>query len=92
MKTPFYRELSRLGKLYVADLKANSENTVRVYKGKKAVKAIFFSVRISKSIVDEIDTLLAKHYGFTDVELDFIINYDIKYGLGDELFEGEGEA
>ena len=29
-------------------------------------------------------TLLAKHYGFTDEELDFIINYDIKYRMGKE--------
>jgi len=26
--------------------------------------------------------LLAEHYGFTDEELDFIINYDIKYRMG----------
>ena len=26
--------------------------------------------------------MLAKHYGFTAEELDFIINYDIKYRLG----------
>ena len=25
---------------------------------------------------------LARHYGFTDEELDFIINYDIKYRMG----------
>jgi len=25
---------------------------------------------------------LAKHYGFKDEELDFIINYDIKYRMG----------
>lgn len=39
----------------------------------------------SKPIIDEIDKVLAKHYGFTDEELDFIINYDIKYRMGDEL-------
>lgn len=39
-------------------------------------------------IIDEIDTVLAKHYGFTDEELDFIINYDIKYLMGKEL-EGD---
>lgn len=42
----------------------------------------------SKKIIDKIDKLLAKHYGFTDEELDFIINYDIKYRMGDELYEG----
>lgn len=34
------------------------------------------------AIIDQIDTVLAQHYGFTDEELDFIINYDIKYCLG----------
>ena len=40
----------------------------------------------SKPTIDEIDQLLAQHYGFTAEELDFIINYDIKYrmGLGSE--------
>ena len=36
---------------------------------------------------DEIDKVLAKHYGFTEEELDFIINYDIKYRMGGELNE-----
>ena len=40
--------------------------------------------RQSKSIIDEIDTVLAEHYGFTDEELDFIINYDHKYRMGRE--------
>jgi hypothetical protein len=35
-----------------------------------------------KPIIDEIDRVLAQHYGFTDEELDFIINYDIKYRMG----------
>jgi hypothetical protein len=43
---------------------------------------------ISKPIIDEIDKVLAKHYGFTEEELDFIINYDIKYRMGGVL-EGE---
>ena len=29
--------------------------------------------------------MLAKHYGFTEEELDSIINYDIKYRMGDCL-------
>ena len=41
-----------------------------------------FYPRRSKSIIDKIDRVLAKHYGFTDEELDFIINYDIKYRMG----------
>jgi hypothetical protein len=38
----------------------------------------------SKDIIDEIDSVLAQHYGFTDEELDFIINYDIKYRMGQD--------
>ena len=37
-----------------------------------------------KTIIDEIDRVLAGHYGFTDEELDYIINYDIKYRMGRE--------
>jgi hypothetical protein len=38
----------------------------------------------SKLIIDEIDKILASHYGFAEYELDFLINYDIKYRLGRE--------
>ena len=36
---------------------------------------------------------VAQHYGFTDEELDFIINYDIKYRMGreEEADEPEGK-
>jgi hypothetical protein len=32
--------------------------------------------------------VLAEHHGFTDEELDFIINYDIKYRMGRGAEEG----
>ena len=74
---------------YIQHLRDNAEETVRVYKGKTAVKCLSFRINLSKPIIDEIDELLAKHYGFTEEELDFIINYDIKYRMGDKLNEGE---
>lgn len=48
-----------------------------------------YQKKYSKPIIDEIDKVLAKHYGFTEEELDFIINYDIKYRMGDELNDSE---
>jgi hypothetical protein len=45
----------------------------------------------SKPIIDEIDSVLAQHYGFTDEELDFIINYDIKYRMGSEADKDDDE-
>lgn len=38
-----------------------------------------FDVAQAKPIIDEIDTLLAAYYGFSPEELDFVLNYDIKY-------------
>jgi hypothetical protein len=43
----------------------------------------------SKAILDKIDCVLAKHYGFTGGELDYIINYDIKYRVGREAEEAD---
>jgi hypothetical protein len=48
--------------------------------------------RIQSGAVDEIDRVLAKHYGFTDEELDFIINYDIKYRMGREATNAEDDG
>jgi len=36
------------------------------------------------AIIDEFVAVLARHYGFTVEDFDFIINYDIKYRLGRE--------
>jgi hypothetical protein len=49
-----------------------------------------FKPSLSKPIIDEIDTMLARHYGFSPEELDFILNYDIKYRLGHDT-ENEEE-
>ena len=66
----------------MADLRANAvEKTIRTKDGNLISYAEFY-VSKSKPIIDEIDRVLARHYGFTDEELDFIINYDIKYRLG----------
>ena len=52
----------------------------------EAVKSKFLPEEIDatkqKKLFREIDTVLAGHYGFTAEELDFILNYDIKYRLG----------
>ena len=59
------------------ELQRNSE---RIVYGKAEVDQYY--VLPCKPIIDKIDRVLAKHYGFTDEELDFIINYDIKYRMG----------
>jgi hypothetical protein len=59
------------------------------YVNKSGLKIESINSIEAKSIIDEIDELLAKHYGFTEEELDFIINYDIKYRMGDKLNDAE---
>ena len=56
-------------------------------KTRGIVESYVYKKKLSKPIIDEIDKVLARHYGFTEEELDFIINYDIKYRMGDELNE-----
>ena len=72
------------------DLIRNIQVAEYQYANKGLVQFAQFFPKKSKTIIDEIDKVLAKHYGFTDEELDFIINYDIKYRMGDELGEEEG--
>src|SRR5579859_3847897 len=65
-----------------------SSNTTRQRRGVRInVEEINFDVQQAKPIIDEIDRALAQRYGFTDEELDFIVNYDIKYRMGRDAQE-----
>jgi len=77
-------QLSSLAVLYSEDLKKNAEIRVTFNKKTGFSRQEIFYPRLSKSIIDKIDIILAEHYGFTEEELDFIINYDIKYRMGKE--------
>jgi hypothetical protein len=80
-------DLATLGEWLMEDLNANAgEETIRTRDGHTITYAEFYGWK-SKPIIDEIDRTLAEHYGFTDKELDFIINYDIKYRIGAEAVD-----
>ena len=83
--------LQKADERLMADLMRTAETkTIRTSDGNAISYAEFYGAR-SKPIIDEIDRLLAKHYDFTDEELDFVTNYDIKYRMGREAdAEGEG--
>ena len=70
-------ELEGLALRYTRTLRATSRTMI-----KSGLKLETFEYSACKPIIDEIDRVLAAHYGFTDEELDFIINYDIKYRMG----------
>ena len=79
----------------IASLSDKMEDNLRINalyytinsKTNGATQTVTYRKQQSKEVMDEIDKVLAKHYGFTEEELDFIINYDIKYRMGDELNE-----
>jgi hypothetical protein len=74
--------------LLMDDLEKKSNLKIANYKATGKVEYREYSPKKSKPLIDEIDKVLAKHYGFTEEELDFIINYDIKYRMGSELEGG----
>ncbi len=49
-----------------------------------------FKIHKFKPVIEKIDSEIGAHYGFTEEELDFIINYDIKYRMGRDA--GEEDA
>ena len=77
--------LMKLRQNYEEDLKRNKVRTTTQSESSGEISQDFYYMKLSKPIIDKIDMLLAEHYGFTEEELDFIINYDIKYRMGDEL-------
>ena len=84
--TQIIKQLQTLVEDLMRDFHRHSKIVEMTYKklGTLAIQCIY--PKFSKLIIDDIDRVLAQHYGFTDEELDFIINYDIKYrmGLGSE--------
>ena len=76
------KKIENLGKKYIKDIKNNSKMRVRKQARTGRIETQSFNIKNSKHIIDEIDSILAEHYGFTDEELDYIINYDYKYRMG----------
>ena len=81
----FIEKLSNLSNQLETELLKNSTRYVINSKTRGSNETITYNKFLSKNTMDEIDKVLAAHYGFTEQELDFIINYDIKYRMGKEL-------
>jgi len=75
-------ELSALASKLIKDYERNSRMLEVNYEGLGRMTIQCIYPKLSKPIIDQIDRALAEHYGFTDEELDFIVNYDIKYRMG----------
>lgn len=75
-------QLAIAGEAYLDDLDRNSIMLTREQRQTGTTQTQSFKIQRSKPLIDNIDRLLAPHFGFSEEELDFIINYDIKYRMG----------
>ncbi len=64
------------------DQQSNSSFRTRQQRQTGEVKLQSFYPALSKPVVDEIDELLAQHYGFAPNETDLVTNYDVKFRMG----------
>jgi hypothetical protein len=86
-----HHQAAEISKRLMQDLRRNAVRRRAVSERTGAVEYDEFWPSKSKPILDEIDHLLAAHYGFTEEELDFIINYDFKYRMGRDAQSNENE-
>jgi hypothetical protein len=86
MDADYKHQLSVLGQRLMEDYRKNAVRKEASYSTGKVVYDEFYP-RHSKPILDEIDHVLAKHFGFSDEETDFIVNYDVKFRMGQETEE-----
>lgn len=78
------KNLAELSKKLMQDLLQNAERkTIRTRDGDVIEYAEFVASK-SKEKIDAIDTRLAELYEFDSAQLEFILNYDIKYRMGSQ--------
>jgi hypothetical protein len=73
--------LTSLGRLLATRLKETCTKRSRQYRSGPIDYEEYYPAK-AKALIDEIDRVLAEHYGFSGEDLDFLLNYDIKYRIG----------
>ena len=68
-----------LSRSLVDDLERNAEVRIRRRADGSKQREVNYFVGKSKGLLDRIDEVLAGHYGLSDEESHYLINYDAKY-------------
>lgn len=76
--------LVTFNKKLMEDLRDKAERKTITTKDGDIITYDEFYAGKSKLIVDEIDRILGEHYDFTEGEVEFIINFDIKFRIGQD--------
>jgi hypothetical protein len=86
-KCKYISKLKQLGSELCDSMLNNAELKVQHYSTTGNRNQLLFKPSLSKPIIDRIDMILGKHFDLSDEQLDYIINYDIKYRVGREINE-----
>ena len=70
------------------DCKRHSRRKSAIYRTSGRVEYDEFYPRKSKAIIDQIDSILGHHYEFSDIELDYLRNFDAKHRFSAEFRNG----
>jgi hypothetical protein len=85
-------DLEKLEKMFdtlMVNLRRNSKRRVYNYAQTGLVEYDEFYPSKSKEEIDPIDKTLGEHFGFNAQELDHIINFDIKYRMGQGMEDND---
>lgn len=74
---------------YLNDIDSNSIMQIRMQKTKGKTETQLFKIGASKHYIDVIDEIIAKAYGFSELELDYILQYDIKFRIRSDSKDSE---
>ena len=77
-------EFRTLARRIMEKLEETSDVGTATYSVGGTVSYQRFKPKTAKECFDEVDTILANHCGFSEEQLDFIVNYDIKYRMGED--------
>ncbi len=74
-----------LAKTLMTDYRLHSRMKIKESAQTGTIEYQEFYPKLSKTIIDRIDAELQRFYSLSDDELDYILNYDIKYRMGQGL-------
>ena len=76
------KRISGLGKRLMEAIQSTAERkAIQTRDGYRIAYDEYYGWK-AKAVIDQVNRLLGEHFGYIDEELDFIINYDIKYRMG----------
>lgn len=76
------KQFKRLAQQLLDDMWAHAETRRRVRADGTEVDEVNFRMAFSRPLMDEIDGILAQHYGFSQEHLDHILGFDARYRQG----------